>query len=203
MNRLIRLMKLPAQTSLPGLRKMEKKDCEKARALLGGYLQVSSFHYFSLRDPFLRNSTWHLSTPKKNSNIGSCPERASFPLMWLKIPTESSPTLVPSTPFQAPWSTTKTIPLSTPPTASTTCLIVSRISWATCSSLPTTKSSTCSMRSTLWKMISFWRWESRNCQFSQDFKPLKFGEGDGNLNYYLYNWRCPELEKKKLGLVLL
>ena len=43
MNRLIRLMKLPGQTSLPGLRKMEKKDCEKARALLGGYLQVKPY----------------------------------------------------------------------------------------------------------------------------------------------------------------
>ena len=34
-------------------------------------------------------------------------------------------------------------------------------------------------------------------------KPLKFGEGDGSLNYYLYNWRCPELSKEELGLVLL
>lgn len=34
-------------------------------------------------------------------------------------------------------------------------------------------------------------------------KPLKFGEGDGSLNYYLYNWRCPELTKEELGLVLL
>jgi len=31
---------------------------------------------------------------------------------------------------------------------------------------------------------------------------LKFGIGDGNLNYYLYNWKCPTIEPKKLGLVL-
>jgi len=37
----------------------------------------------------------------------------------------------------------------------------------------------------------------------QFLKPLKFGEGDGNLNYYLYNWRCPTLTKEELGLVLL
>ncbi|XP_062517516.1 glycylpeptide N-tetradecanoyltransferase 2-like [Corticium candelabrum] len=32
---------------------------------------------------------------------------------------------------------------------------------------------------------------------------LKFGKGDGNLQYYLYNWRCPTLESDQVGLVLL
>jgi len=32
---------------------------------------------------------------------------------------------------------------------------------------------------------------------------LKFGEGDGYLQYYLYNWNCPAMEPKELGLVLL
>ncbi|XP_075443541.1 glycylpeptide N-tetradecanoyltransferase 2 isoform X3 [Ascaphus truei] len=31
---------------------------------------------------------------------------------------------------------------------------------------------------------------------------LKFGIGDGNLQYYLYNWRCPAMESEKVGLVL-
>jgi len=31
---------------------------------------------------------------------------------------------------------------------------------------------------------------------------LKFGIGDGNLNYYLYNWKCPSVEADKIGLVL-
>ena len=31
---------------------------------------------------------------------------------------------------------------------------------------------------------------------------LKFGIGDGNLQYYLYNWRCPNMEPKRVGLVL-
>jgi len=34
-------------------------------------------------------------------------------------------------------------------------------------------------------------------------KDLKFGKGDGNLHYYLYNWRCPEMSSEKVGLVLL
>ncbi|XP_061443747.1 glycylpeptide N-tetradecanoyltransferase 2 isoform X3 [Rhineura floridana] len=31
---------------------------------------------------------------------------------------------------------------------------------------------------------------------------LKFGIGDGNLQYYLYNWRCPGMDSEKVGLVL-
>jgi hypothetical protein len=34
-------------------------------------------------------------------------------------------------------------------------------------------------------------------------KELKFGPGDGHLQYYLYNWRCPEMEPADVGLVLL
>jgi len=32
---------------------------------------------------------------------------------------------------------------------------------------------------------------------------LKFGMGDGNLQYYVYNWFCPTMEHDDLGLVLL
>lgn len=34
---------------------------------------------------------------------------------------------------------------------------------------------------------------------------LKFGVGDGNLQYYLYNWKCPSMGSEKvvcLGLLL-
>lgn len=36
-------------------------------------------------------------------------------------------------------------------------------------------------------------------------KELKFGEGDGYLHYYLYNWRMSNapLEPQQLGLILL
>jgi glycylpeptide N-tetradecanoyltransferase len=36
----------------------------------------------------------------------------------------------------------------------------------------------------------------------QFLEPLKFGVGDGNLQYYLYNWRCPTMLPDKVGLVL-
>ncbi|KAF4529440.1 hypothetical protein B566_EDAN003536 [Ephemera danica] len=31
-------------------------------------------------------------------------------------------------------------------------------------------------------------------------KELKFGKGDGNLQYYLYNWRCPSIQSHKKNL---
>ena len=38
---------------------------------------------------------------------------------------------------------------------------------------------------------------------SQFLEKLKFGIGDGHLQYYLYNWRAPEMAAKQVGLVLL
>ena len=34
-------------------------------------------------------------------------------------------------------------------------------------------------------------------------KDLKFGAGDGNLQYYLYNWRCAPMTASQMGVVLL
>lgn len=39
-----------------------------------------------------------------------------------------------------------------------------------------------------------------NSLFIED---LKFGAGDGYLNYYLYNWKCRDVRKEKVGLVML
>ena len=30
---------------------------------------------------------------------------------------------------------------------------------------------------------------------------LKFGIGDGNLQYYLYNWKCPFMEPEKVSYI--
>ncbi|KAJ1453431.1 acyl-CoA N-acyltransferase [Pelagophyceae sp. CCMP2097] len=35
------------------------------------------------------------------------------------------------------------------------------------------------------------------------FKDLKFGIGDGHLQYYVYNWRCADMQPADIGLVLL
>jgi len=41
------------------------------------------------------------------------------------------------------------------------------------------------------------------CENDEFLKNLKFGIGDGHLQYYLYNWRCPIMEPRSIGLVLL
>uniref|UniRef100_A0A158Q719 Glycylpeptide N-tetradecanoyltransferase n=1 Tax=Elaeophora elaphi TaxID=1147741 RepID=A0A158Q719_9BILA len=54
---------------------------------------------------------------------------------------------------------------------------------------------------------------ARNCGFDvfnaldlmdnkEILEDLKFGIGDGNLQYYLYNWKCPNIAPEKIGLVL-
>jgi hypothetical protein len=30
---------------------------------------------------------------------------------------------------------------------------------------------------------------------------LKFGVGDGNLQYYIYNWKCPQMNPEKVYLI--
>ena len=37
----------------------------------------------------------------------------------------------------------------------------------------------------------------------EHFAELQFGVGDGYLQYYVYNWRCPQMPASKVGLVLL
>lgn len=39
-----------------------------------------------------------------------------------------------------------------------------------------------------------------NASFMQN---LKFKQGDGNLQYYIFNWKCPEMPPNEVGLVLL
>ena len=39
-------------------------------------------------------------------------------------------------------------------------------------------------------------------QNEQVFKELKFEPGDGNLHFYLYNWRLQDVSPDKIGLVL-
>jgi glycylpeptide N-tetradecanoyltransferase len=43
-----------------------------------------------------------------------------------------------------------------------------------------------------------------NLQDNQEFiENLRFGRGDGNLHYYLFNWQCPTMSPEDIGLILL
>ena len=32
---------------------------------------------------------------------------------------------------------------------------------------------------------------------------LKFGVGDGNLQYYIYNWKCPQMNPEKVIFLMI
>lgn len=53
------------------------------------------------------------------------------------------------------------------------------------------------------KQLSFDVFNALDLMDNQEFlEPLKFGIGDGNLQYYLYNWKCPSMKPTELGLVM-
>lgn len=53
------------------------------------------------------------------------------------------------------------------------------------------------------KQLNFDVFNALDLMDNKEFlEPLKFGVGDGNLQYYLYNWRCPGMLPNRIGLVL-
>lgn len=53
------------------------------------------------------------------------------------------------------------------------------------------------------KQLNFDVFNALDLMDNKEFlEQLKFGVGDGNLQYYLYNWRCPSIQPSKIGLVL-
>jgi len=175
MNRLIRLMKVPDRTSLPGLRPMERKDCAKACNLLTTYLKKFNLSPVYSTDEFIH---WFLpregvvNTFVVENAAGDITDFASF----YSLPS----TVVNHKQYQSLYAAYSFYNVS--------------------ERLPTL------MRDmlTIAKQRNFDVFNALDLMDNKTFlKDLKFGEGDGNLNYYLYNWRCPKLPKEELGLVLL
>ncbi|RZB54391.1 glycylpeptide N-tetradecanoyltransferase 2, partial [Asbolus verrucosus] len=53
------------------------------------------------------------------------------------------------------------------------------------------------------KQLNFDVFNALDLMDNREFlETLKFGIGDGNLQYYLYNWKCPSMFPHKMGLVL-
>lgn len=54
------------------------------------------------------------------------------------------------------------------------------------------------------KMENFDVYNALECMDNKEFlEDLKFGAGDGELKYYLYNWMVKDIEKEELALILL
>jgi len=175
--RTIKLYKLPDVPQLPGIREMKQQDVPSATKLLNKYLEK-----FSLRSIFEEGEFEHWFTPRDgivNSYVitnssGEVTDFASFyTLPSTIIGNQNYKTLKAA---YAYYNVASTVKLED--------LVRDALIFA--------------------KKADFDVYNCLDIMDNENFiKELKFGKGDGNLQYYLYNWRCPEMKPDKMGLVLL
>lgn len=178
MSATMKLYRLPDSTAVPGLRQMEERDCEKTRILLQNFLNK-----FDLRVNYSLDEFKHWFMPREGviySYVVEDPETKEITDM---ISFYSLPSTI--------------------------------IGHDTYKSLNAAYSFYNVATSQPWKVLMkdalvLARNEGFDVFNALDvmenttfFKELKFGIGDGNLQYYLYNWGCPEMAPDRVGLVLL
>lgn len=177
MQRTIKLYKLPDSTKTPGFRKMTEKDVPAARDLLAGYLKQ-----YKLRPIFSEEEFGHWFLPQNNiidsfvveNSKGIVTDLVSFYCL-------------PSTVMHHPNHKQLKAAYSFYNVATTTSLL-DLMNDALISA----------------KNLNFDVFNALDLMENKTFlKELKFGIGDGNLQYYLYNWRCPSMVPDDLGLILL
>lgn len=177
LNRTIRLFKLPAETLTPGFRPMEEKDVAAVTKLMHTYLAK-----FNLWVEWDEAETKHWMLPRKgviNSYVVENSEGV--------VTDVCSFYHLPSSIIGHPKHDTLNAAYSFYNVATSTTLEALMKDL-----LITAKNANFDVMNCLDLM--------ENSQF---LKNLKFGIGDGTLNYYLYNWGCPTIESKDVGLVLL
>lgn len=178
MSRTIKLYSLPATTQTPGLRQLTKGDCPSASKLLNNYLSK-----FKLRMVFSVEDFEHWFTPVKevietyvvvNPQTNEVTDLISFYSL-------------PSSILKSPKHTK----------------LNAAYSWY---NVATTHPLTELMKDSL-ILAKKQGFDVFNCLAIHDnqsfLKELSFGAGDGNLQFYLYNWLAPPMEPHQVGLVLL
>jgi glycylpeptide N-tetradecanoyltransferase len=176
MQRTIKLYKLPDQPKTPGFRQITAKDITKAFKLLSGYLEK-----FDLAPIFDEEEFTHWFLPKNNiiecfvvENEGKITDLVSYYAL-------------PSTVMHHPVHKQIKAAYSFYNVSTAT-----NINDLLYDALISAKNLNFDVFNALDLM--------ENKKFLQD---LKFGIGDGNLQYYLYNWRCPSMTPENTGLILL
>eukprot|EP01123_Difflugia_compressa_P010025 TRINITY_DN3541_c0_g1_i1.p1 TRINITY_DN3541_c0_g1~~TRINITY_DN3541_c0_g1_i1.p1 ORF type:complete len:397 (-),score=68.14 TRINITY_DN3541_c0_g1_i1:143-1333(-) len=171
-----KLFALPPATKTPGLRPLEKKDCASACALLNEYLKkFHIFMYFTLED----FEHWFLPVKGVVDSFVVCEGKTVTDLISF---------------YSLPSSILKSEKHKT---------LYAAYSWYNvATSVPLTSLMNDSL--ILAKKQGF---DVFNCLAIHDnqtfLKDLKFGAGDGNLQFYLYNWLAPPMQPGNVGLVLL
>merc|ERR1711972_326695 len=182
MARTIKLYKVPDTPQLPGLREMEPRDVPRVHELVTGYLKQ-----FALHPEFKEDEIVHWMLPRKGVIYSYVRECSSGPKGKTQVTDVCSFYSLPSsilgndkyTLLKAAysyWNVATTVPLHE--------LMYDALVFA--------------------KMYDFDVFNALNVMENEAFlKELKFGIGDGFLQYYLYNWKCPKIEPSGIGLVLL
>jgi len=175
MQRQIKLLKLPEMTKIEGIRPLTAADVRSACQLLNGYLSK-----YKLVTEFNPEEFAHWFMPRKNiidtfvvENDGQITDMISFYTL---------PSTVMS---HATYDNIKA--------AYSFYNVATSVSWV----------DLMSDALVLAKKLDFDVFNALDLMENVEFlEKLKFGIGDGNLQYYIYNWRCPQMNSKEVGLVL-
>jgi len=176
MTRMVRLYKLPDEPQVPGLRPLEERDVPQACELLMNYLREFDLYMHFNESEFLH---WFLPMEGViNSYVvekdGVITDLISFyNLPSTVIGNDKYPTLNAAYSFYNVATSTDLTQLMNDS------LILAK-----------------SVGGDVFNCLDI----HHNPTFLDE---LKFGPGDGNLQYYLYNWLCPPMEPKQMGMVLL
>jgi len=176
MARTIKLYKVPETTQLPGMRQMEPRDVPRVAELVTGYLKK-----FPLHPEFSPDEVGHWMLPREGvvysyvrEDGGEVTDVCSFYSLPSTILGNDKYNLLKAA--YSYWNVATTVPLHE--------LIYDALILA--------------------KQHDFDVFNALNVMENDQFlKELKFGIGDGFLQYYLYNWKCPKIEPCGIGLVLL
>jgi len=177
MARTIKLYKVPDSPQLSGMREMQTKDIPRVFELVSGYLSK-----FALHPEFDAEELGHWMLPRKDviyayvreNEDGLVTDVCSFYSLPSSILNHEKYNLLKAA--YSYWSVATTVQLHE--------LMYDALIFA--------------------RQHDFDVFNALNVMENESFlKELKFGIGDGFLQYYLYNWKCPKIEPTGMGLVLL
>jgi len=178
MARTLKLFKLPDEPQLPGIRVLTKKDVPAACKLLGKHLKK---YQLAANFDDAEFEHWFLERPGVvHSYVIESPETKEITdfLSFYALPStiignKQYPTLNAAYSFY-----------NVPTTCTLSALLQDALIIA--------------------KSLDFDVFNALNILHNEEaLKELKFGIGDGHLQYYLYNWRCKDMQPHEVGLVLL
>ncbi|PAV72166.1 hypothetical protein WR25_00016 [Diploscapter pachys] len=174
--RMIKLYKLPAETATPGLRPMEKKDADVVTKLLNDYLKQ-----FQLAPVFDRHEVEHIFLPQADviysyvveNSKGKVTDFVSFYCLPSSVMKHAQHKNIKAA--YSYYNVADTVPLKQ---LMNDALILAH-------------------------QANFDVFNALDLMYNSEIlEELKFGIGDGNLQYYLYNWKCKEMQPSQIGLVL-